>query len=257
MRHFLLLISVVALITFQLLGCSEDTEPEETLLAPVESDTEVLIPITPVTPEPETPEKLFEILWDEYGGHFNDQDELDVLRVITTSQTYLDYLAETFPTDEPVETLEEYFQIADPDPERYVPILKQWTHRPTDEDIAAIHKITTTYRELNFVLFARAGDNFFFLFQKQINLMLDPMVKDFMERHKIRQEPDTFDLFAEIADETEVMDATWLHEQLDTFGREHGLVWSVLQRPALMGEILLNFPSIDLFLQWMELSMEK
>ena len=258
MRHFLILISVIGLITCQFLGCSEDTEPEGTVLAPIESNTDTPNVLPPAPPEEEVLEEgLLTVMWNELGWHFDGQSQLDALRAVTTSQTYLDYLAETYPTEEPVESLEEYFQIAAPDLERYIRFLRRWTDAPTDEDIAVVHKMNNVYRECNFILATTNDDKAvveIHLMFKKLKVMVDlgvNDVNDFRQRHDIPAGED-LRAFEELAAETAEIDATWLDEQMDTFGLERGLLWSALQRPALIGEIFLYFPSTDLFLAWVE-----
>lgn len=46
------------------------------------------------------------------------------------------------------------------------------------------------------------------------------------------------------------MDARWLHEQLEEHGEDEGLLWSAIGNPVLIGELLQNLSSPDLFFRW-------
>ena len=240
-------------MVFQLLGCSENAEVN---IAEEADDTamETLKP-EPIATTP-TPAIIFERLQNEFEGRLENQGDFTALQNITTSQTYLDFLARTYPTEMPVETLEEYFQIAPPDVERYIPLLKKWTGNPTEEEITFIHRITVIYREADFRHFnahhqkPQDAPNIGLIIRKWIDIVLDLEVEAFTRRHQI-----PLDVFAdavdEFATETEKMDAVWLHEQLEAHGTDLGLLWSAIHNPALIGEILQNFSSTDLFLEWM------
>ena len=260
MKHFLCSTSLIfCLMTFQLLGCSENVEIG---IAEEVDDTAVEI----LTPEPiatiRTP-IIFEQLQNEFAGRLENQGNFIALRNITTSQTYLDFLEEAYPTEKRVETLEEYFQIAPPDTERYTSFLEQWTDNPTEEDISVMHRITTIYREANLLLFDAANIpkpqavlNLGLLFEKKIGVMTEPPTKELINRHQIPLDEfaDTVD---EFATETEKMDAVWLHEQLEAHGTDLGLLWSAIHNPALIGEVLQNFSSTDHFLKWVDVTKMK
>ena len=254
MRHFLYTTSFIfCIMVFQLLGCSENAEVN---IAEEADDTamETLKP-EPIATTP-TPAIIFERLQNEFAGRLENQGDFTALRNITISQTYLDFLARTYPTAIPVETLEEYFQVALPDIERYTAFLKKWTGNPTEEEIAFIHRITVIYREADFTLFKehnakqQGALNIGLIIRKKIEIMADLETEAFTRRHQIPLEAfaDAVDGFAT---ETEKMDAVWLHEQLEAHGTDLGLLWSAIHNPALIGEILQNFSSTDLFLEWM------
>ena len=87
-----------------------------------EMDAEAMETLTsdPIATTP-TPAIIFEQLRNEFAGRLENQADFTALRNITTSQTYLDFLAKTYPTEKRVDTLEEYFQVAAPNAERYTP----------------------------------------------------------------------------------------------------------------------------------------
>ena len=255
MKNFLYCTSLIfCVIVFQLLGCSENAEID---IAEEADDTamETLKP-EPIATTP-TPAIIFERLQIEFEGRLENQDNFTALQNITTSQTYLNFLARTYPTEIPVETLEEYFQVAPPDVERYIPLLKRWTGNPTEEEIAFIHRITVNYREANFTLFKehqakqQEALNVLIILKEWIVIIGDLDAEEFTRRHQIPL--DAFaDAVSEFAVETQKEDAVWLHEQIEAHGRDLGLLWSAIHKPALIGEILQHFSSTDLFLKWVD-----
>lgn len=77
-----------------------------------------------------------------------------------------------------------------------------------------------------------------------------------MTRHALQ---DDFGLaFEAFVAVTEREDARWLHEQFEAQnGIDEGLLWSALHKPTLIGEILHNFSSTDVFLKWVEVTKEQ
>ena len=221
-----------------------------------EMDAEAMETLTsaPIATTP-TPAIIFEQLRNEFAGRLENQADFTALRNITTSQTYLDFLARVYPTEIPVETLEEYFQVASPDTKRYTPLLKRWTGNPTEEEIALIHRLTINYREANFTLFkenhAKQQEplNVILILRGWIGIIADLDVEEFTRRHQIPL--DAFaDTVGEFATEMQKEDAVWLHKQMEAHGTDNGLLWGATHKPALIGEILQNFSSTDLFLKW-------
>ena len=235
---------MLCVTVFQLLGCLDNADIVKII---EEEDT---------TP-PET--IIFEKLQNEFEGRLENHGDFTALRNITTSQTYLDFLEETYPTENRVESLEEYFQVAPPNPEKYSPFLKKWVENLTEEDIAVMHRITINRREANLIFFnmrhlpKRQGiaQNVGLIFEKRIGVMTEPVTEAFIRRHQI-----PLDAFVaavrEFVTGTEKADAVWLHEQMEAHGTDKGLLWSAIQKPALIGEVLQNFSSTDIFLKWVD-----
>ena len=239
---------MLCVTVFQLIGCLDNAD----IVKIIEEED---------TPPPET--IIFEQLRNEFEGRLENHGDFTALRNITTSQTYLDFLEATYPTEHRVETLEEYFQVAPPDPERYTSFLEKWADNPTEKNISVMHRITTTYREANLILFKTANLpreqgalNIGLLFEKKIGVMTKPLTKEFINRHQIPLAG-----FAEATDKfvvaTEIEDTIWLHEQMETHGTDNGLLWSAIQKPALIGEVLQNFSSTDHFLKWVDVTRMK
>ena len=119
-----------------------------------------------------------------------------------------------------------------------------------------MHRITATYREANLLLFdaanlpgQQAALNLGLLFERKIGVMTEPSTKELINRHQIPlvEFAETVEKFVV---ETETEDAVWLHKQMEVHGTDLGLLWSATHKPALIGEILQNFSSTDIFLKW-------
>ncbi len=258
MRQFINTVFFIPVILFFLLsGCSE-TETEDVGVEPSGvKDVETIT--TPPSVEAD-PEKVFGQLKQAFAGRLDNAGNFTALREITASRIYLDYLAAVYPTETPVTSLEEYFHIAAPDRERYIPFLAQFgIDEPTDEDIVAIHRLTLVYREINYM-----AEKFVFGPERAKNPLPDiilitnrivvvreePLVKAFLEQHHLNKNNEFSDSLEEFAYATLVEDARWMQEQMDIYGTDNGLLWCAIQNPTLMGEILLNFTSTELFLAW-------
>ena len=246
-------ILIILGIVCQLFGCSEDAEvdiTEETGSIPLETLKPEVIAVKP------TPEMIFDQLQNEFAGRLNNQGDFTGLREATASEIYLNFLSRSHPTKLRVKSLEEYFQIASADKKKYTPFLKKWTGNPTEEEIAFIHQITVAYREVNFIFFnvhheKQQGAVNIGPLQKKMEIIASLETEEFRHRHQI-----PLVVFAKAVDEfvleTEKVDAVWLHEQIKEHGIDFGLLWTALYKPALMGEILHNFSSTDLFLKWVD-----
>lgn len=252
---------------FQFTGCSDSapdivTPKGEELTAQVET----LAP-EPVKTEPIPVTRTFVRLRNLFPPPIVDAD-FTTLREVTNSQPYLDFLAQEFPTEKPFQTFETYLEAAAPDEERYLPFLKKWVGNPTRKDVELIQWLTGKYREVNLhifriefrqgpdgqpgALFQEAAQ----AFEKIAVLAEAPRVEAFMTRHALQD--DFGPALGAFVAATEREDARWLHEQFEAQnGIDEGLLWTALHKPTLIGEILNNFSSTDVFLKWIEVTKEQ
>ena len=254
-RFFCLATLLLFAIAFQLLGCT-DTAPDivktngEETTAPVET----LAP-EPIATKPTPVEDTFEALRRKHPTVILD-DNFVTLRQVTASEIYMDFLTQEYPTDEPFQTYEAYLQVAPPDPGRYLPFLETWIGRPTDDDIAAVHRMTEMFREANITLFAKdfiGVRNVLTAFEKKLGVLEEAPVDAFLKRNHLEETQHFANAFGAFVAETEAADARWLHEQFkERHGIHSGMLWSVLQKPTLIGELMQHFSSKDLFLDWVE-----
>ena len=252
-RFFSLAPLLVFAIAFQLLGCT-DTAPDivktngEETTAPVET----LAP-EPIATKPTPVEDTFEALRRKHPTVILD-DNFVTLREVTASEIYMEFLTQEYPTDEPFQTYEAYLQVAPPDPGRYLPFLETWIGRPTDDDIAVVHRMTEGFREANISLFAKdfAGGDIFLMLEKKLGVLEEASVDAFLKRNLLVKHHFIIAFEAFVA-ETEAADARWLHKQFEErHGIHGGMLWSVLRKPAIIGELMQYFSSKDSFLNWVE-----
>lgn len=249
---------IVCVLVFQSLGCSENNESD--LIKEIDAPVGETIEVGPVAATP-TPEIMFHRLRDEFAGRLENHGDFTVLREITTSRTYLDYLTKVYPTEVPVASLEGYAAVAPPDAERYTPFLGEWIDNPTAEDIAVMHRITFAHRGANYLLFhmlhrpnrEALAKNLIRATEKALGSMKEPEAEAFLERHNLREQG-FYKSFLGFVVKTEIADAIWLHERMETHGRDRGLLWSAVYKPALVGEILHNFSEMEVFLEWIRIT---
>ena len=252
-RFFCLAPLLLFAITFQLLGCTDmvpdivKTRGEETT-----SPVETLAP-EPIATKPTPAEDTFEALRRKHPTVILD-DNFVTLREVTASDIYMEFLTQEYPTDEPFQTYAAYLQVAPPDPGRYLPFLETWIGEPTDDDIAAVHRMTERFRETNISVFVGIDvRNVRTVFEKRLGVLEEAPVDEFLKRHHLEETKHFANAFEAFVAETEAADARWLHKQFEErHGIHSGMLWSVLQKPALIGELMQHFSSKDLFLDWVE-----
>ena len=241
-------IIILLTIAFQLLGCSEDTD-NNTVEDTDPSSVETLI-AEPIVTKP-TPEDTFAQLKTLFPKPIFDE-EFTTLSEVTASKTYLDFLAQEYPSEKPFETLEEYLSVAQPDPERYKPFLKEFIGKANEEDIAIVHQMTLQYRCANAILYhlIQNGDikAILAVLEKKISVLDEAPVKAWIEKHFPQR--DFFDAFEIFVMETERADTLLIQEQFEKHGKNAGILWVALRNPALIAEVLNNFTNTDVFLKW-------
>jgi hypothetical protein len=230
-------------IAFQLLGCSEDTDNDT-------ATVERLVP-EPIPPKP-TPEDTFAKLKALFPKPIFDED-FTTLSEVTTSKTYLDFLAQEYRTEKPFKTLEEYLDVAKPDPERYKPFLKKFINKPNEEDIAIVHQMTLRYRCANVIFYQMVHNGgvvkaILDVLEKKLSVLEEAPTQAWLELHF--PNGDFFKDFDSFVTETEREDAFLIQEQFEQHGTDNSLLWIALRNPALTAEILNNFTDSVVFLKW-------
>ena len=252
MQHFLrstvLILLVVAL---QLLGCSENTDTDTTEGT---DSTSVATLITEPVPSKPTPEETFGKLKTLFPKPIFDE-EFITLSEVTASKTYLDFLAQEYRTEKPFKTLAEYLDMAQPDPERYTPFLKEFIKKPNEGDIAIVHQMTLRYRCGNATLYQmmHGGNNvlqgILAVLEKKLSILEEAPVKAWLELH-FPNTKDFFEEFENFVTETEREDTLLIQEQFEKHGTDNGILWVALRNPVLAAEILNNFTNTAVFLRW-------
>lgn len=256
MQHSLRFTAFILLaIAFQLLGCSEDPDNDITEEIDTASGTLIAEPI-PLKP---TPEDTFRKLKTLFPRPIFDAD-FTKLSEVTTSKTYLDFLTEEYRTKKPFKTLTEYLDVAEPDPERYKPFLKEFINKPNAEDLVIAHQITLKYRCANVILYQMIHEGneeniikaILAVLEKKLSVLEDAPTKAWMEMHlpNPNQGKEFFATLENFVKETEKEDARLIDEQFAQHGKDDGLLWLAVRDPALTAEILNNFTNTNVFLRW-------
>ena len=180
-------------------------------------------------------------------------EEFATLNEVTTSKIYLDFLAQEYQTERPFKTLAEYLNVAQPDPERYKPFLKEFIGNANEEDIAIIHQMTLRYRCANAILYQMVHDGnaiqaILAVLEKKLGILEEEPVKAWMEKHIPQR--NFFDAYEIFVMKTEKADTLLIQEQFEKHGKNAGILWIALRNPTLTAEILNNFTNTEVFLKW-------
>ncbi len=250
MQHFLRsIIFLFLIVASQLLGCSESTDNNTA----DGMDTKVVETVItePAQTKP-TPEDTFEKLKTLFPKPIFDA-EFTTLGEVTTAKTYLDFLTQEYRTEKPFKTLAAYLDVAQPDPERYTPFLKEFIKNPNEKDIAIMHQITLQFRCANalqyqMLLGGNVLEAIFAVLEKKLGILNEKNVKAWRKLHFPEEHfVSTIDDFVR---ETERTDTLFIQEQFEKHGKNDGILWVALRNPALTAEILNNFTNTDAFLKW-------
>ena len=254
MQHSLrFTVFILLAIAFQLLGCSEDPDNDATFVEKLIAE--------PIPPKP-TSEGTFTKLKMLFPKPIIDGD-FTVMGKVTTSKTYLDFLTQEYRTEKPFKTLEEYLDVAKPDPERYKPFLKESIGKSNEEDISIVHQMTLNYRCANAILYQMMhGEDdgkdalkaIFAMLEKRLSIFDEDPVKAWVEIHLPNQDQakEFFTALEHFVNETERKDALLIQEQFAQHGKDDGLLWLAVYNPLLTAEILNNFTNTNVFLRWTE-----
>ncbi len=242
-------IFIFLVIGFQLLGCSETTDNDTSEEIDTSSAATLITEPIPIKP---TPEETFEKLKTLFPKPIFDE-EFTTLGEVTTTKTYLDFLTQEYRTEKPFKTLAAYLDVAQPDPERYTPFLKEFIKNPNETDIAIMHQITLQFRCANamqyqMLLGGNVLEAIFAVLEKKLGILTEKDVKAWRKLHFPEENfVSTIDNFVR---ETERTDTLFIQEQFEKHGKNDGILWVALRNPALTAEILNNFTNTDAFLKW-------
>ena len=147
--------------------------------------------------------------------------------------------------------------MAQSDPERYTPFLKEFIKKPNEGDIAIVHQMTLRYRCGNATLYQMMhnGNNvlqgILAVLEKKLSILEEAPVKAWLELH-FPNPKDFFEEFENFVTETEREDTLLIQEQFEKHGTDNGILWVALRNPVLTAEILNNFTDTALFLRWID-----
>ena len=190
-------------------------------------------------------------------------ENFKTLKNVTSSKVYLDFLKQAYPTDKPFQTLDEFVEAALPSDGRYQNFLNTHLETPTDADLRGIHQLALIYRRSNIMMLHETMQAE--LTKKPLDLQAAMMEKTLATRKKpvsdwwysseiskkeTSQMLSFFLRFDYLASETEKTDTDWIKVQFEKHGEADGILWTMIRKPILTGEILRNFSSTDLFMTW-------
>lgn len=209
-------------------------------------------------------------------------EDFTILKQVTCSKVYLDYLKSEFPTDEPFETLEAFINVAPPPIERYQDFLNKHFKNITEADFLGIHQLTLLRRRVNIMKLAseKTGNEKYRRAASQLSAFglmpdhlrqrletIDPgtiwafrLRRDHARRWRRSRFPNYTEKYEfmlsvmQFAVETEKTDTDWIQAQFEIYGQDEGLLQIAIENPILIGEIITNFPPprTDIFLSWVE-----
>ncbi len=218
-------------------------------------------------------------------GMFSDpilDENFKTLKEVISSEVYLDFIRQVYPTDRLFGTLEEFINVMPPSADKYRDFLNEHFGKPTEKAFLGIHQLTLIRRRANMMLMcAWQTDN-----PKYRTAAIELRSSSFLTNHIKRRletiDPDSiwsFSLnqqhikpwfrtrfargasaekrkflqhYGKFVIETEKADTDWIQARFESEGQSNGLLWLAIERPILVGEVVTNFPDTDLFLKWVE-----
>ena len=231
-------------------GCADEIPDTETLEENVEQKN---------TAHELQHQEAFTKLRSMFENPILDKD-FKTLKQITSSKVYLDFLKQTYPTDKPFETLEEFVKVAPPDPERYRGFLEEHFENLTDADFINLHQLALIYRRADMIMMhaekTKKHTEAVSALKKKINAPRESNIRDWWAlRFADKDQGQTVQFllnFEKFVTETEKTDTDWIQAQFEAHTRPDGLLWVAIRKPALMGEILTNCSSTEVFETWFE-----
>ena len=186
--------------------------------------------------------------------------DLKNIKLLVNSDVYLDFLHREYPIDKPFKNLDEFIEVTPPSADKFESILKNVFENPTEADLINIYRLTLTYRRINVMMLrARKTRNFqdmkTAIHQKARALSTEPIQTWWQARFSgmDRAEKKRFLVLLEtFVLETEIADTLMIQEKFEEHGPDDGLLWIAIENPILVGEILNNFESANVFLEWVE-----
>ncbi len=218
-------------------------------------------------------------------GMFSDpilDENFKTLKQVISSEVYLDFVRRVYPTDKPFETLEEFINVAPPPVEKYRDFLREHFGEPTEKAFLAIHQLTLIRRRASMIRMCawQTGNQKYRIaatelrsssfLSNRVKRMLETVDPDSIWSFTLNQEhikPWFNNRFArgdsagtreflrhygKFVTEAEKTDTDWIQARFEADGQSDGLLWIAIEKPILIGEIVTNFPTTDLFLKWVE-----
>ncbi|MCG9131095.1 hypothetical protein J5I95_05355 [Candidatus Poribacteria bacterium] len=215
------------------------------------------VPMAPMQRLPTIAEVMAQLRL-EFPGNVLD-DDFTRIREIIESKTYLDFLKQTHPLENPFQTFDEFWTSAAVDTERFLEFLNEYFKpphpEPTGADVSVLHYMASQERHINIRLYHGediARDTRFemwmnepvhswieqrFFIDDGVNVML--WIKVFVY-HSI--------LVKELQEE----DRAKIQSFFDEHGVQKGFLRLALEEPVRLGYVLKDFTDVKVFKKWVE-----
>lgn len=229
--------------------------PDDTMLTPEKSTEETSITTVAVKTVDDFQKDAFSKLKTEFGRNLLD-DNFKILRSLTHSETYLDYLERAFPTDEPFQTFDEFISMTPLPAESYRSFLEKYFQGINEDDIIAADALIDKLLHGNFLAYQGANRHVFF--GSRAAAWQLPIVKEWIElRFEAKNRPIDAQKFNNFTKDAETLTKKIDSEQsklvqnyFDEYGESEGIIWLALQEPRLLGRLLTHFTDAKVFRKW-------
>ncbi|RKU09860.1 hypothetical protein C6501_14820 [Candidatus Poribacteria bacterium] len=269
-----LFISIIAL-----LSCTEKQksgtvliEDEETITYPIKKELPVECQIIETYPEnesviPPIAEEMHKQLFvelDELRQLFEGsilENNLEILRILTRSQIYIDYLKRTFHRDAPFETLEEFWTTQPIPTELYRPIFDGFIEAPEPDDFAYLHRNLLNWKATvlhTYVIPICARDPIDYFLNKPLHLRGGPVKKTDLTNGTLEKwvthYSDGYESFRSRKRKKFITflntDKKKIRGYFNMYDVDDALIWLAIQDPNLIGLILSSTVDEAMFIGW-------
>ncbi|RKU24544.1 hypothetical protein C6499_16525 [Candidatus Poribacteria bacterium] len=230
-------------------GCTDT--PDDMTLTPEEPS----ITTVAVKTVDDFQKETFFKLKTEFGRNLLD-DNFKILRSLTHSKVYLDYLERVFPTDEPFQTFDEFISMTPPPAEWYRSFLEKYFQGINEDDVIAADALIDELLHGNFL--AYQGGNKLVVFSSRAKAWQLPIVKEWIDqRFEAKNRPIDAQKFNNFTKDAQTLTKKIDSEQsklvqtyFDEYGENEGVIWLALQEPRLLGRLLTYFTNVKVFRKW-------
>ena len=224
--------------------------------------------IPPPDPEPIHKEMFagFSQLRQQFSGNVLENN-FQILRNLTNSQSYIVYLIKAFPRDASFKTLDEFWKEQPPPTERLLPLFDGLLENPNDKQIAYAHFGILSWQCITIDSLMAPGfagkcetypisidthpktstavENTAHFGHRQLLLNLVP--DEHWENHRVNILQKRYQKSAEV---TLDLNRKKIQGFFNEYGVNNGLIWLAIQEPDLTGFILSNFSNEKVFQGW-------
>lgn len=279
-HSIMLFVPFLFIIIITLLSCTEKQENETAIMPdddifiyPLKDNLPMECQIIETYPENEsvispTAEEIHKQIFAELLGlrqMYQDtvlENNFEILRILTDSQIYIDYLKQAFHRDTPFETLEEFWTTQSPLIELYRPIFDGFIEDPETDDFAYLHRDILNWKAV--VLYTYAipicvQDPIDYLKKKPLHLREGPVKKTDLTTGTFEKWVTHYsDGYESFSSRKRKMFITFLNTDkkkirgyFNAYSVDDALIWLAIQDPNLAGLILSSTIDETMFIGWL------